>query len=147
MENKNNVQSVVSIKPTKKKSARKIKTAFSKLAQRGIAAAAASLLPFSSYYVSHYELTLPNWNGPAIETARMICLYLLVGACLGYSSTTIVAWAKTWTGYKWKAVFFTVMLEFCMVLVHAQWLAITCLFFLVAINGCFAWEKSKKKIV
>ena len=121
-------------KPAKKKTGKKLKTAFSKLAQRALAAVAASFVPVAVFYISHYE----------VQASPM--LWVIAGSGLAYSLHSVVTWAKRWTTYTWKAISFGVLLEMVMVFSDSQVLALTGLFLLVSVNSLYAWGQALKKI-
>ena len=120
----------------KKKSARKLKTAASKTAQRIMAAMGASFLPVASYQVAHNE------------AAANPMLWALVGSALAFSMPQLVKWVHSWapSRYYVKAIGFAVLMESVMIFSGTPWLAYCGLGILVVINALAAWAQATKKI-
>ncbi len=98
-----------------------------------IAAVAAGFLPIASFVLAHTEVSANPWK------------WLLLVAALTFSAPTLVEWAEKWCRGKYKAWGFTILLEGVMVFSSNQWLALSGLLILVAINCNSAWTLAGKK--
>lgn len=83
-----------------------------------------AIVPFAIFCVAHSELK--SWTDPKA---------LLVLGGLAYSARTVYQWGRLAFESGLKALGFTVLLEGIMVTSSQQWLAITVLVYLCAINA------------
>lgn len=88
-----------------------------------------AIVPFSTYMVAHNELPDPAW-----EPRFLLCLALVAGGLL-YSARTVYQWGELALTSKVKALGFTVLLEGVMTCSHQEWLSVTALVYLCAINA------------
>ncbi len=130
------METTTTAKPAKKKSNKKMKTAMGKMAQRIMAAVGASFLPVCSWHLAH------------VEAPQNPALYILVGSALAFSMPQLVKWVNSWSPskYYFKAIGFSVLVEFTLIFAHTQWLILTALAILVIINALSAYQMATKKI-
>jgi hypothetical protein len=100
-----------------------------------MASVAAGFLPIASFVMAHYE----SKTNPL--------LWVLVAAALMFSAPTLADWANKWSGNKYKAWGFTILLEGVMVASHTEWLSFAGLIILVAINATNAYQLAARKVV
>lgn len=100
-----------------------------------IAAMAASFLPVASYVLAHYES----------KTTPL--MWTLVAAALMFSAPTLIDWAQRWCKSRSKAVGFTALLEGVMVFSANEYLALSGLAILVAINAHSAWQLAGGRVM
>jgi hypothetical protein len=100
-----------------------------------MASVAAGFLPIASFVMAHYE----SKSNPL--------LWVLVAAALMFSAPTLADWANKWSGNKYKAWGFTILLEGVMVASHTEWLSFAGLIILVAINATNAYQLAARKVV
>ncbi len=100
-----------------------------------MASVAAGFLPIASFVMAHYE----SKENPL--------LWALVAAALMFSAPTLADWAQKWSGNKYKAWGFTILLEGVMVASHTEWLSFAGLIILVAINATNAYQLAARKVV
>ena len=104
-----------------------------------LAAAAAMLIPISTYCISNkLELSNFHWEPENLPG------YLLVFAGLMYSPSTVAEWAEKWLFNRTKAWAFTIVLEAVMTFSPVPVLPIVCLCYLAGINALVAWTKINK---
>lgn len=101
-----------------------------------------AVVPFVTFWVSHFELDRANLFSPA--------LFLVLGG-LVYSAKTVWQWGCLAFEDPWKATGFVLLIEGTMIITATLWLAVLALVYLVVINavatGCTltAGDKGKGK--
>lgn len=112
-----------------------MKTTPSNKVETLLASLAASFIPVGVFIVSHKALEQP--------IAQSWPLWILSLAGLIYSIPSVVSWATTWTGSKYKSIGFTIMLEGLMVGSGEMWLSVISLLLLGGVNAMIAAHKVK----
>lgn len=95
-----------------------------------LASIAAAFIPVAVFFTSHAALLTGS-----------VTLWILTLAGLAYSVPSVAAWSRSWTGCKYKALAFTVLLEGVMTFSGMAWLAIPALLLLAGVNATVAWHK------
>lgn len=87
-----------------------------------------AFVPLATWWLTHHEL---DWSAPTSGSA----LYLALGGLL-FSSRSVYAWGKhAFQGDALKAFGFVFMLEGILSLVRAEWLSLSALVILMAVNA------------
>ena len=98
------------------------------------------LVPLASYTIAHNEY---NAAGPWYQIQVWI-----VAACLLFSATSVYQWGKLAFRSGVKAFGFVALMEGILICSRTEWLAVTCLVYLCAINaistGCNMVVKEEK---
>lgn len=98
-----------------------------------------AIVPFSTFMIAHHEL-LSEVNLQALSAGEWPGFRFLVSAALVlggllFSAKTVYQWGELALSSKVKAVGFTILLEGVMTTSSQEWLSITALVYLCAINA------------
>jgi hypothetical protein len=88
-----------------------------------------AVVPFSTYMIAHNEMPEADWTG-----RFALCVALVAGGLL-YSARTVFQWGELALTSRAKALGFTVLLEGVMTCSQQDWLSVTALVYLCAINA------------
>lgn len=86
------------------------------------------IVPLATYVVAHREIA------PERPLYGQLAAFLVLGG-LVYSARTVYDWGKLAFRLSMKALGFVVLIEGVMISSHTEWLSITALAYLIAING------------
>ena len=88
-----------------------------------------AVVPFSTYMIAHNEMPDADWSWRFV-----LCVALVAGGLL-YSARTVFQWGELALTSRAKALGFTVLLEGVMTCSQQDWLSVTALVYLCAINA------------
>lgn len=94
-----------------------------------IGALIGAIVPFCTFMIAHNEMPEADWAWRFV-----LCVALVAGGLL-YSARTVFQWGELALASRAKALGFTVLLEGVMTCSQQDWLSVTALVYLCAINA------------